>query len=141
MPDTIVIPFCRSKSPVSPHTSGESRSGSSASWTRRMPVLSSLAIKSAGLPGCNDQLHTANRSVKELSFMLILSQLSPVTHHASRIMHHASRITPLKLVFLLLKQHVKRRQRPVTARDVLLHLDLLAVRELWVRVNLLFQHA
>src|ERR1035438_5966640 len=116
MPDTIVIPFCRNRAAVSPHTSGESRSGSSASWTRRMPVLSSLATRSAGLPGCNDQLHTANRSLKELSFMLILSPSSPATY-PSRFTFHASS-PPLKRVFLLLEQHVKRGQRPVTARDV-----------------------
>jgi hypothetical protein len=58
-----------------------------------MPVLSNFATRSAGLSGCNDQLHTANRSLRELLFMFMLSQPSPVPDHASRITHHASRIT------------------------------------------------
>ena len=47
----------------------------------------------------------------------------------------------LKLVFLVFKQHVERRQRTVAARDVLLHLHLLAVGKFFVRVDLLLQHA
>ena len=66
------MPFWRNKAAVSPQTPGASRSGSSASCTRRMPVLSNLAARSAGLAGCNDQLHTATRLVKELFFMLVL---------------------------------------------------------------------
>src|ERR1035437_825034 len=78
MPDTAVMLFWRNKAAVSPHTPEVSRSGSSASCTRRMPVLSSLAASSAGVVGCNDQLHTANRSVRELFFMLMLSHPSPI---------------------------------------------------------------
>ena len=78
MPDTVVMPFWRNKATVSPQTPGDSRSGSSASWTRRMPVLSNLATRSAGLAGCNDQLHTANRSVRVLFFMLMLFDPSPI---------------------------------------------------------------
>src|ERR1035438_4341747 len=80
MPDTVVMPFSRNNAAVFPHTLGASRSGSSASCTRRMPVLSNLATRSAGLAGCNDQLHTANRSLRELFFMLMLSHPSTTSH-------------------------------------------------------------
>ena len=66
------MPFWRNKAAVSPQTPGDSRSGSSASWTRRMPVACNLATRSCGLAGCNDQLHTASRSLRELFFMLII---------------------------------------------------------------------
>ena len=52
-----------------------------------------------------------------------------------------ARELPLKLILFFLEQHVKCRQRPVRARDVLLHLHLFRVTHLRMRVDLLFQHA
>src|SRR6266481_5575055 len=56
---------------------------------------------------------------------------------SSIIIHPAS----LELVLFLFEKNIKSRHRAVAARDVLLHLDLLAVAEFLVRVNLLFQHS
>ena len=47
----------------------------------------------------------------------------------------------MKLVFLALEKDVERRERAVTAGDVLLHLDFLGVGELLVGVDLLFKDA
>src|ERR1035437_3925506 len=96
MPDTIVMPFWRNKADVSAHSPGESRSGSSASWTRRMPVLSNLAAKSAGLAGCNDQLHTANRSLRELFFMLMTHYRPQTTDHGPQTTEYCSPTPALK---------------------------------------------
>ena len=46
-----------------------------------------------------------------------------------------------ELIALVGEEHVERRQRAVAAGDVLLHLDLLVIRELRVRVDLLLQDA
>jgi len=46
----------------------------------------------------------------------------------------------LKLIFLLLEQQVERRQRPVAARDVLLHINLLSICQSRVRIDLLFEN-
>src|ERR1051325_996494 len=50
------------------------------------------------------------------------------------------RISDLELLFLFGEQQIERGQGTVRARDVLLHFDFFAVRELFVRVDLLFQH-
>src|SRR5438874_6500916 len=69
MPETMAIPLWRNRVSVSPQAAGDSRNGSSASWTRRMPVVSSLATRSFGSAGCSDQLHTARRASREVLLM------------------------------------------------------------------------
>src|SRR5580700_7778149 len=60
MPETSSTPFLAHNSGNTPHTAGNSRNGSSAIWTRRIPITCNCASKSCGSFGRNDQLHTAN---------------------------------------------------------------------------------
>ncbi len=53
----------------------------------------------------------------------------------------STELCSLELIALFPEEHVEGRKRPVTARDVLLQLDLVSVAQAVVTVDLLLEHA
>src|SRR5690242_356613 len=82
MPEQIEMPFSRKTAAVESQTFGPSRSGSSASCTRLIPVACNLATRSLGFAGCSDQLHTASRSVSNLAFTFFQLEPHPDQPHS-----------------------------------------------------------